>query len=166
MLNSCTTSTKVMNTWSFAPALPIRLHGTLLSNNKLFHAISEHIGTGTIARAIRLRCIRTRRFSSTHAKARKCMEVTGQLHAGTADRHTTEFCTDQNRTAIPGGQSSSLVTVLTDISRLPEKWLWLISVLLFHSNVSNGNMAHRCNCPQARTAVHCWPPLATRRTSA
>jgi hypothetical protein len=165
--DSCpTTTTKVKNTRSFTPALPIRLHGTLLSNNKLFHAMSEHIGKDTIAR-------------SNPPKMYKDVEVqfhwflSSELHEGdrSASRpircisgtHLTADPTAGRKTtpnsALTGSQSSSWVPVLTDISRLPEKWLWLISVF-FHSNVSNRNISHRFKCPLGRTTVH--RPLAGR----
>jgi hypothetical protein len=46
--SSTTTTTKVKNTWSFTPDVPIRPYGTLHSNSKLYHAMSEYIGKGTI----------------------------------------------------------------------------------------------------------------------
>ena len=158
MFDSCTITTKVMNAWSFTPALPIRLHGTLPSNNKLFHAMSERIGEGTIAPA-------------NPPKVYKDVEVqhhpflSSELHGGdrsasrpircipgahlTADPTASRNATQNS--ALTDGRSSSWVTVLTDISRLPEKWLWLISVFFFYSSGSNGNISHRFKCPVGRT---------------
>ena len=114
MFDSCTTTTKVMNAWSFTPAFPIRLHGTLPSNNKLFHAMSECIGEGTIARRnppkmykdveVQLHSFLSSELHGGDRSASSPIRSIPATHLTadpTASRNTTE------NSALTGGQSSS-----------------------------------------------------------
>ena len=115
MFDSCTsTSTKVKNTWSFTPALPIRPYGTLYSNSKLFHAMSEHIGKGTNARVnppkmykdveVQLRSFLSSELHGGDRSASRpirCIPGTHLTADPTDGRNTTQ------NSALTGGQSSS-----------------------------------------------------------
>jgi hypothetical protein len=95
------------------------------------------------------------------------MEVTGQPHAHPLyprypfdSRPHSRRNTTQN-SALTGSQCSSCGNVLTDKSRLPEKWLWLISVFfirmyqteIFHTGSTVHWDGPQSNCPLGRPTV-------------
>jgi len=161
-----------MNAWSFTPALPIRLHGTLPSNNKLFHAMSERIGEGTIAPANPPKVykdveVQHHSFLSSElhggdrwaSRPIRCIPGTHLTADPTASRNATQnsaltvqqlsHCTDRYIAA-------SREVVVADFSFFLFEWI----KRKHFTQVQVSSGTDRSPSPT------CWPHLATRRTGA